>query len=134
MTTTQIEHENVTLIREGFAAFAKGDMQTLSEIFAPRADWHIAPCGVLAGHYRGRAAVLAFFEQLQRETGGTFRSVPHRFLAEKNQVVVPITISGSRKGRSLNEKGVLIFTTREGAVHHVEDYSLDYPSAEAFWR
>lgn len=133
MTTTQLEQDNIALVRRGFDAFARGDMATLGDLFGTEASWHIAACGVIAGNYRGRDAIFAFFAQLGGETGGTFRSEPHAIAAEKDRVFVECSLSGTRHGRSAALKTVLVFTIADGLVKNVDDYALDYRAAETFW-
>ncbi len=76
MASTQTERKNVATVARAFEAFAAGDFATLAATFHPDARWHVAPTGVLKGHYRGRDQILGFFAHLTHETGGTFRSVP----------------------------------------------------------
>ncbi|GAC1532634.1 MAG: nuclear transport factor 2 family protein [Vulcanimicrobiaceae bacterium] len=133
MTTTHLEQDNIARVRLGFEAFARADMAKLKETFHTDASWHIAPCGVLAGHYQGRDAILAFFGQLAQETNGTFRSVPDAIAAEKDRVFVECTLSGMRHGKSVTLKTVLVFTIVDGLAKNVDDYPFDFREAEAFW-
>ncbi|MGH3216822.1 MAG: hypothetical protein ACRDN1_17320 [Trebonia sp.] len=48
------EHPNVARIRDGYAAFAKGDFATLNELFAEDLAWHVGGRNQLAKDYRGR--------------------------------------------------------------------------------
>ena len=44
-------HPNGELIRSGFEAFAKGDMDTVGALFDDDLVWHSAGTSVLAGDY-----------------------------------------------------------------------------------
>ena len=79
MTASQSERDNLALVRRGFDAFATGDMAALTEPFAVDAVLKFVPTGVLAGNYRGRDQVFAWFGQLYQETNGTFRTTPTAF-------------------------------------------------------
>jgi ketosteroid isomerase-like protein len=48
------EHPNVTPLKDGYAAFAKGDFAVLDDLFAEDLLWHTGGRGQLAGDYRGR--------------------------------------------------------------------------------
>jgi ketosteroid isomerase-like protein len=58
------EHPNVARIRDGYAAFAKGDFAVLNDLFAEDVLWHEAGRNQLSQEYRGRDAVYEFFGRL----------------------------------------------------------------------
>ena len=66
------EHPNIELTRQGYDAFAKGDLAALSELIAGDATWHVLGVGPLSGTYHGRDEIFGFFGRLAEETGGTF--------------------------------------------------------------
>ncbi len=90
------EHPSVELTRQGYEAFAKGDMATLSELMADDITWHVEGAGSLSGTYRGREDVFGFFGRLAEETGGTFSLDVHDVLANDEHVVALCTLSASR--------------------------------------
>jgi ketosteroid isomerase-like protein len=51
-------HPNEDLVRRGYDAFAKGDMETLRELFDSGIIWHFPGRSLLAGDHRGVDAVL----------------------------------------------------------------------------
>jgi ketosteroid isomerase-like protein len=53
------EHPNVTRMRDGYAAFAKGDFAVLNDLFAEDVLWHVGGHNQLAKDYRGRDEVEA---------------------------------------------------------------------------
>jgi ketosteroid isomerase-like protein len=53
MATTQVEISNIAMIRRGFEAFAAGDIEAVSGLFASDATWKGAP-GILGGDLTGR--------------------------------------------------------------------------------
>lgn len=133
MAITQVEQDNITLVRRGFEAFAAHDMATLAELFDADATWHAAPAGVLAGTYTGRDAVFAMFGQVGTETDGSFHAIPSAFAAAGDTVFVRTIASGTRKGRTLESREVLIFTLRDGKVRDVEFFVHDHLANAAFW-
>src|SRR5256885_1865986 len=49
--------ENLAIVRRGYEAFKKGDMETLTELFDEGAGWHAPGRGSLAGDHGGRSWV-----------------------------------------------------------------------------
>src|SRR5450755_1412279 len=133
MTASQSEHENLALVRRAFDAFAAGDMPTLTELIAVGAVWDFVPTGVLAGNYRGRDQILAWFGQLHQETNGTFRSTPTAFATTEDRVFVQAVVTGTRKGKSLKSDQVLVISIAGGKMVAVEEYFHDYAGYAAFW-
>ena len=55
--------ESVQVVKDGFAAFGRGDIQGLLGLLSEDVEWHIPGEGLpLAGTYRGRDAVGQFFD------------------------------------------------------------------------
>jgi uncharacterized protein len=131
--TTQVEQDNIALTRRGFEAFGAGDMQTLTTLIHPDANWHGPPVGIIRGEYSGRDQLLAYFKQLHEETDGTFRAIPIAMAASGNRVFVQETVSGQRRGESLESSDVLVFTIEDGKVRDVRVYTGDYPAEAKFW-
>lgn len=133
MTSTQIQQDNIALIRRGFEAFGAGDMATLTELFTPDVRWHGAPAGILPGEIDGRDALFAMFGQLQRETNNTFHSVPTSYAANDEGVFVRAVASGTRTGRTLESDEIILFSIANGKVHDVRLYVADHEKNVAFW-
>ena len=70
------EAQNIAVVRRGYEAFAKGDIETLKTLFSVDATWHSVETGILPGNYRGVQAILEFFGRLTHETDGTARVQP----------------------------------------------------------
>ena|SRR5665213_2596694 len=131
--TTQTESTNVELVKRGFAAFAAADMATLAGIFDPNVQWISSRTGMLDGNYDGWHALSGFFAQLATETDGTFASRPLTFAGSGDDVFVNASAAGKRKGRSLEQDEVLIFTLKDGRVQKVRAFLGDHAAAERFW-
>jgi uncharacterized protein len=87
--------DNLSLLRDGYQAFAAGDMARLAELFADDIVWH-SPGDNPPGEYRGRDAVFALFARLAEETGGTFRADVHDLLANDEHGVGLVTVTARR--------------------------------------
>jgi hypothetical protein len=70
-------HASEELVRRGFDAFSKGDVDTLRELFDPDAVWHAPGRSRLSGDHRGVDDILDFFARTLELTAGTFRVELH---------------------------------------------------------
>ena len=83
------EQENLDIIRRGYEAFGRGDLDTLLSLFDKDIEWVTPgpPELLTAGRRRGIPAVAEFFRTL----GDTFeiqRFEPKEFIAQGDRVVV----------------------------------------------
>ena len=92
-------HPNEDLIRRGYDAFSRGDMDTLLELYHPDIVWHASGRNQLAGDHRGVDAVFGFFGQTMELTGGNFRVEVHDVVAN-DQHGVGLHKAYTRAGRS----------------------------------
>ena len=113
MTT---EHPNVARIKDGYAAFAKGDFAALDEIFAEDLLWHESGQNQLAGDYQGRNAVYAHFGKLAEVMEGSFRIEVEAVFADDERGVALVRSTASRGGQTLTGYGANIFRLRDGKV------------------
>jgi ketosteroid isomerase-like protein len=108
------EHPNVARIKDGYAAFAKGDFAVLNDLFAEDLLWHDAGRNQLSGEYRGRDAVFGLFGKIMEVTEGSFRADVHAVLADDEHAVALVVITASRGGRSIEVNEAHVFHMRDG--------------------
>ena len=121
-------HPNGTLIREGFEAFAKGDMETIARLFDDDIVWHASGTSVLSGEFKGKAEVFGLFGKLREVTEGTFHQEIHALLADDDHVVV-ITSSSQDKPRPFAGESVFVWHVRDGKA--VECWAVPRDQAAA---
>ncbi len=65
-TTEEIKgHPNEAVVRKGYAAFSRGDIETLqNEIFTDDIVWHVPGRNRFSGDYKGISEVRGYFGQL----------------------------------------------------------------------
>jgi uncharacterized protein len=119
------EHPNVARIRDGYAAFAKGDFAALNDFFAEDLLWHDTGRNQLAGEYRGRDAVYQFFGRLMEITEGSFHIDVHAVLADDDHGVALVRMTASRGGKSSTTNDAHVFHLRDGRVTEFWDASTD---------
>ena len=119
------EHPNVARLKDGYAAFAKGDFAELNDLFAEDLLWHEGGRNQLSGEYRGRDAVYGLFGKLMEVTEGSFHLDLHAAFADDEHGVVLVTTTASRGGRSVTTNDVHVFHLRDGKVVEFWDSSTD---------
>ena len=126
-------HPNEDLIRRGFDAFAKGDVDTLRELIDQDAVWHAPGRNPLSGDYRGVDAILGLFARLAELTGGTFRADVHDVVANDDHAVAIYATRGEREGRTLENRNVLVSHIRNGKFTESWLMSDDQYAADEFF-
>jgi hypothetical protein len=126
-------HDNGGLIRSGYEAFAKGDMETIAKIFATDIQWNISGRNMISGTYDGQEATFAFFGKLMEFTDGTFSVAVHDLLASDDHVVVLAMESGSRNGKSLESDDVHVWHLAGGQAVEFWGISKDQHEVDEFW-
>lgn len=110
--------QNSDLIRNLYAAFARGDIPSVLGALAPDATWTEAEGGPYAGTYRGADAILSgVFMRLGGEWDG-FAAAPEQYVAEGDTVVVLGEYSGTFKttGRAMRAPFAHVWKLRDGQV------------------
>ena len=126
------EHPNIARIRDGYAAFANGDMAGLSDFFAEDVQWHEGGRNQISGEYSGRDEVFGLFGKLFEITQGSLRIDLHAVLADDEHGVALVTVSGSRDGRSINVNGVHVMHLRDGKVAEFWNANTDQYAIDEF--
>jgi ketosteroid isomerase-like protein len=119
------EHPNVARLRDGYAAFAKGDFAVLDDLFADDLLWHTGGRSQVAGDYRGREAVYGLVGKLMEITEGSFQLDLHAVFADDEHGVALVAATASRAGRSITVNEAHVFHLRDGKVAEFWDATTD---------
>lgn len=116
----QQEHPNVSIVREGFEAFQKGDMEWMDAHLSDGVIWHVGGNSKWAGSYEGKAKVLDFFGRQAQALGGPPSLDIHDILGNDEHVVVLGTASATAPdGSSAEWKYAQIFHIQDGKATEV---------------
>ena len=118
-------HPNEELVRKGFDAFSKGDVDTLRALYDPDAVWHAPGRSPLSGDHRGVDDILDFFARTMERIAGIFRVELHDVVANDEHAVVMYVARGERGGKTLEDKSVLVSHVRNGTFMETWQYSED---------
>jgi uncharacterized protein len=126
--------ENVSIVKDGYAAFGRGDIQGLLALFAEDIEWIVPGEGLpLAGRYRGHAGLADFFQKVSEMLEISFLE-PREFIAQGDRVLVVGLTRGRVKATNRTFEGhwVIAFTVRNGRVTNVREYVDTLTLARAF--
>ena len=119
------EQQNVDLVRLGYDAFGRGDINGLLELLAEDIEWTSPgpPELPTAGTRRGRQQVAEFFQAVD-QVFEIQRFEPKSFVAQGDVVVVlgSDTASVKATGKVLTEEWAHAFTIRDGKIAAMREY------------
>jgi ketosteroid isomerase-like protein len=118
------EQSNVQVIQEAYAAFQRGDIQSILNSLSEDVEW-IAP-GVepVAGTYRGKEGAAQFFRKV-KETVEFSAFEPREYVAQGDRVIALGNYrgTGSATGKSYQSDWVMSFTLRDGKVTKFQEFT-----------
>jgi hypothetical protein len=127
-------HPNEELVRRGYAAFNKGDMDTLGEIMAADVVHRVPGDNQLSGEYKGQGEVFGYYAQLGELTGGTVSANLEEAKAQGDDTVVARHRNrGQRGGKSLDAMETLTFRVSDGKIAELDEKPDDQAATDDFW-
>ncbi|MCP2335475.1 nuclear transport factor 2 family protein [Actinomadura rupiterrae] len=133
-TLPSAEHPNVALLRDGFAAFDKGDMDLIRDLLADGVVHHVRGRGPLSGAYRTPEEILGFYVRLFDLSDGTFRAEPYSLTADDAHGVALVHTYAERpRGRVLSGRAVHIFRFAAGRIIEIRSLAEDQYADDEFW-
>ncbi len=127
------DHPNATLLRNGYEAFSKGDMATITELFSEDVVWHLPGNNQLSGVHRGRDAVFAIFAKTTQLSGGTFKIDVHDVLANEQHAVALTRATASRQGNTFDSLDTDVYHVSGGKVTEWWSFAEDQRLTDEFW-
>ena len=126
-------HANEELVRSGYEAFQKADMEAVRALFADDIVWHVGGRSPLAGDYRGPDEVLGFLGRTMEMTGGSFSLEIHDLLANDEHGIALVLARGQRDGKTLDDRQVHVLHLRGGKVTEFWGHPGDQYALDEFW-
>lgn len=123
-------HPNADLIRQGYDAFAVGDLEAVSGLLADDIVWIHTGDSPLAGEYRGKDAVFAYFGRLLEMTAFTFRQTIHTILADDDHVVVLTDVAWDSP-QEFRSHDVFVWHVKDGQATHCWAVASDQAASAA---
>ncbi|MGG8409170.1 nuclear transport factor 2 family protein [Streptomyces sp. 12297] len=128
------EHPDAALVRRGYEAFGKGDMDTMSSLMTADVIHHVPGNNPFSGHHKGRENVLDLYRRLGEETNGTMKADLGTVLVDgRGHVMTVHTFRADRGNRGIEIQGGLFFTIVGGKISDIDECTADIDEEDAFW-
>jgi len=129
-----VTHPNEDLVREGFAAFGRGDLDALqSQFYAEDIRWHFPGKSPFGGDFEGVAEVIKWLGRSFEASDGTIRLELHDVVANDEHAVALFTARAERAGKHLEDNTVQVAHIRDGKETEVWFYPADQYATDEFW-
>jgi hypothetical protein len=127
------EHPNIETLREGYALFNKGEIETAMGSWSDDIVWHTPGNSPIAGDYRGKQEIAGFFTKMQGMGLTSMNLEVHDILANDEHAMAMIDINVDRGDRHYEGKSVHVWHFRDGKATEFWGMSADQAAADAFW-
>ena len=119
------EQQNLEVVRRGYEAFGRGDIQALLDMLADDVEW-VSPGPPelpTAGNRRGRQQVAQFFQAVD-QIFEIQQFEPKAFVAQGDRVVVLGTDTARIKatGKVITDDWAHAFTVRDGKIVRMQEF------------
>jgi ketosteroid isomerase-like protein len=127
-----MSQENVEVVREAFAAFARGGPEALAVFWHAEIEVEVPPGLAETGTYRGREAVLAWMSEWS-EAWERIEYTPEEILGNGDTVVVTVLYDGIGKGSGLKivDRFWYLLRLRDGKIVSIRLYGDRNDALEA---
>jgi uncharacterized protein len=127
-------HPNVDLLKGFLDAYDANDREAVGRSLAEDAVWHVGGTHRFSGNYRGRDAILEYFDRVGSETGGTLRLEPIELMANEDRGAAFLRVTGEREGKRLAVTMAEAFQfDGEGRIREFWAHATDQNAIDAFW-
>jgi ketosteroid isomerase-like protein len=129
--------QNTSIVRDVYAAFVRGDIQSVLSAFDDQIDWKPVTGAAAhvphAGQRRGKAAVAEFL-RIVNSALQFDRFDPEQYVAQGDKVVALGRYSGvaAATGRSFDSEWAMVFTVRNGKIVAFQEFT-DSAAVNAAW-
>ncbi|MDX3532023.1 nuclear transport factor 2 family protein [Streptomyces sp. ID05-39B] len=128
------EHPHAALVRKGFEAFSRGDMDTLREVMANDATHHVPGSHPLSGDFKGQDAIIDLYRRLGEETKGTLRVALTAVCVDgRGHAVGMFRFTADRNGKHLDETGCIVFRIVGDKATDLDECVEDLDLSNDFW-
>jgi ketosteroid isomerase-like protein len=126
--------QNKEVVQTYFNCLAKGDLETLGQLFADDVIWHQPGQGELSKTYHGKQDLFALFGQFMTISQGSFKiDEVQSIMVNGELVTATLHFSASKPGKSISMDGVDLMKVQNGKITEVWLFSGDQEAEDAFW-
>jgi uncharacterized protein len=127
-------HPNAERLQSFLDAYSAGDADAMRTALAEDAIWHVGGTHEFSGDYRGRDAILEYFDRVGTETNRTLRLEPIELLANDQRGAAFLRVTGDRGGKRLDvTMAEAIQFDEEGRIREFWAHATDQDAINEFW-
>ncbi|MER5215854.1 nuclear transport factor 2 family protein [Streptomyces sp. NPDC002838] len=128
------EHPHAALVRKGYEAFQRGDMDTLRGMMTGDCTHHVPGSHPLSGDYKGVDSVIELYGKLSSETGESFRAeLRNVFVDGRGHAVSVHRFTADRGDKHIDENGGIVFRIVGDKISDLDECVEDIDKANDFW-
>ncbi|MDO0915029.1 nuclear transport factor 2 family protein [Streptomyces sp. DT2A-34] len=128
------EHPHAQLVRKGYEAFSRGDMDTLRTLLTGDATHHFPGEHPLAGDHKGQDACVQMYQRLFEESGGTLNvELRQLFVDGRGHVMAVHHSTAERQGKHLDLDGGIVFRIVGDKASDLDECVDDIDKLNDFW-
>lgn len=126
--------KNVIMVQSYFDAVAKGDFDTVGNLFADDVVWHQPGNGIQSGTYNGKGEVFAHLGNFMKWSNGTFAIDEIEYTTDNgNLVTAAIHFKAEKGDNKLSMKGVDLLRIEDDKIKEVWLFSENIEEEDNFW-
>ena len=127
-------NDSLQVLTDFFEAFNRNDLQTAATFVTDDIVYTIRGRSTLSGTYRGYAAFAGVIERIKQLTGGTMTVKPEVVLADGENIMMYLQVSGSRPdGRRYESQQAYLYRFRDGKLAEGQTIPVDQHAFELFF-
>ncbi|MFG2780755.1 nuclear transport factor 2 family protein [Streptomyces prunicolor] len=128
------DHPHALLVRKGYDAFIRGDMDTLRGLMSSDATHHVPGTHPLSGDFKGQDAMIDMYGRLFAETNGTLHVELRNVLVDGRGHAVSLhRFTADREGKHIDETGGIVFRILGDKITDLDECVEDIDRANEFW-
>ena len=129
-----MEDERVRRLEAWISAYGDNDRDEMAESLADDAVWHVGGTHRHSGDYRGRDAILSYFDAVREATADTMRLEPLEILANDRHGAAFLRVTADRDGRQLETVVADAFRfDDEGRIVEFWASNANQAAVDGFW-
>lgn len=127
-------HPNVERLRAFLDAYTADDAERIRNALAEDAVWHVGGTHRFSGDYRGRDAIIEYFQRVGSETSGTLHLEPIELIASDDRGAAFLGVTAERAGEHLDVTMAEAFQfDDEGRIREFWAHATDQAAIDRFW-
>ena len=127
-------HPNHERLQAFLDAYRAKDRDRVGEALAEGAVWHVGGTHQFSGDYRGREAILDYFERTVAETAQSLRLEPVELMADDRHGAAFLRVTAARGEKRLDVTMAEAFRFDEdGRITEFWAHATDQAAIDAFW-